>query len=71
MLLRQLPLPPDAAPLPAGVVAVLADGKAQLAAHSARFSTVGHARGLQDHSESVAVEESCAGGWEMWLVRPG
>ena len=50
MTLRPLPLPPDPAPLPAWVAAVLADGRERLAEHFARSDLQpGHGAIPSDH----------------------
>jgi hypothetical protein len=54
MALRPLPLPPDPSPLPARVAAVLADGRALLAAHFARPDLPpGHGAIPSDHERVV------------------
>jgi predicted O-methyltransferase YrrM len=54
MALRPLPLPPDPTPLPARVAAVLADGRALLAAHFARPDLPpGHGAIPSDHERVV------------------
>lgn len=54
MALRPLPLPPDPAPLPERVTAVLADGRERLAAHFARPDLPpGHGAIPSDHERVV------------------